>query len=412
MSPAVSPIKLAYYLALLAAAPAFTQTTYTTSQATSASPVAYVYVETTNGNGADLYRAAADGRLTFAGTYLFESTGLMFGSTPSHLFTSGEVSTNAYGPNSINSYAIESNGAIGERVSTIPVYQDASANCDQATIQGGFLDHTGRYLFVNIESGYPRPSCFAWQTYKVSATGQITFLGEVENSDVGAMNTIDSNDKFAYGANGNVAIPCPYSFSAYSRNSDGTLDVNQKFTKSDPKPDPSDSDIKYSPWGVAADPTDHLAALLYPCKSSSSNPLPQLASYTVNQSTGSISSTNTWKDMPATEINSDIPENSLPPVFLRMSASGELVAVAGGGLQIFHFNGAAPITSFSKLLLPGDDISGVEWDQNNHLYALADYGGGLHVYTATPTGISEAPGSPYPGPAYFVSWGGLVVVWK
>jgi hypothetical protein len=40
-------------------------------------------------------------------------------------------------------------------------------------------------------------------------------------------------------------------------------------------------------------------------------------------------------------------------------------------LQLFHFNGASPLTTFSKLLLPGTEIDQLAWDNNNHLYALS-----------------------------------------
>jgi hypothetical protein len=76
-------------------------------------------------------------------------------------------------------------------------------------------------------------------------------------------------------------------------------------------------------------------------------------------------------------------------------------------LEVFHFNGAAPITRYSKVLTT-DSISWIHWDKTNHLYALST-GGRLYVYTVTPTSIAAAPGSPYTtsGPA-----AGLFVVPK
>jgi hypothetical protein len=78
-----------------------------------------------------------------------------------------------------------------------------------------------------------------------------------------------------------------------------------------------------------------------------------------------------------------------------MSPAGNLLAVSGStGLEIFHFNGAASITSYSSLLLPGVGVNEVAWDKSNHLYALS-YAKGLYVFTVTPTSISEVSGSPY-----------------
>jgi len=97
-----------------------------------------------------------------------------------------------------------------------------------------------------------------------------------------------------------------------------------------------------------------------------------------------------------------MPSTSINPVDLEMSPSGTLLAVAGsGGLQIFHFNGASPITNFTGVLTT-DFIDRLFWDHSNHLYALSPVPGPstsglgkLHVFTVTDTGAIEAPGSPY-----------------
>jgi hypothetical protein len=65
---------------------------------------------------------------------------------------------------------------------------------------------------------------------------------------------------------------------------------------------------------------------------------------------------------------------------------------AAQGLQVFHFNGADPVTPYTKALTKSQ-IYQIRWDNNDHLYALG--GPGLYVYTITPTSIAEAPGSPY-----------------
>ena len=135
----------------------------------------------------------------------------------------------------------------------------------------------------------------------------------------------------------------------------------------------------------------------------------KLASFTIDNATGSVASTNTWKDMPTPKVFGTV---------MEMSPSGKLLALAGGGdglgmdgLQIFHFNGAGPITTYSPLLLPTVDIDQVAWDNNNHLFALSYKSGEMYVYTATPTEISQVPGSPYKiENAYGIS--GLIAVPK
>jgi hypothetical protein len=125
-----------------------------------------------------------------------------------------------------------------------------------------------------------------------------------------------------------------------------------------------------------------------------------LASYTINNSTGAIQSTNTWANMPSTIANQAI----------AMSWAGDLLATSGQyGLQFFHFNGAAPATAYGAVLQPNVQFNQLAWDKSNHLYALNYSAGELYVYTVTPTSISEASGSPYKIPgAYGVK--GLIVV--
>jgi hypothetical protein len=93
---------------------------------------------------------------------------------------------------------------------------------------------------------------------------------------------------------------------------------------------------------------------------------------------------------------------------MKMAPSGKLLAVAGQeGLQVFHFNGAAPITGYTGLLTT-DPINEMFWDNDNHLYAITGvFNSGvnrLHVFTITPRDYREAPGSPYTisGPQHII----------
>ena len=152
---------------------------------------------------------------------------------------------------------------------------------------------------------------------------------------------------------------------------------------------------------MTADPTNHLAIAMHPWYDAPFGTTggAQIGSFTVD-SQGNPLTPNTYKNMPFPDVF---------PTYMNMSPDGKLLAVAGGtsgGLQVFHFNGAAPITKYSKVLTTGL-ISWIRWDKTNHLYALGT-GGKLYVYTITPTSIAAAPGSPYTisGPA------GLFVVPK
>jgi hypothetical protein len=74
-----------------------------------------------------------------------------------------------------------------------------------------------------------------------------------------------------------------------------------------------------------------------------------------------------------------------------------LLAVGGdNGFQLFHFNGALPITHYSSVLQPNNQFKEFGWDKSNHLFAVS--ADGLRVYNITPLAYSEAPGSPIPIP--------------
>jgi hypothetical protein len=67
------------------------------------------------------------------------------------------------------------------------------------------------------------------------------------------------------------------------------------------------------------------------------------------------------------------------------------------------------VTPFGAALNPSEGFFSMSWDNNNHLYGLSNLG--LHVYSITPTAITEAPGSPY-SPDNAEWWGGRVVLAK
>jgi len=411
MNRTCTTFNLVACLALLTAVPAFTQnpTPEATAAATTAAPVAHVYVQTHK--GVEVFDAAADGKLTVVEGSLFGDSGQIESSNGSYLIS--------VGTDYLHTYRIESNGAVGKQVSEINTQAYSGAECGWTNGAGAVLDHTGHYFYVQLfgatTNGGEENSCAAWQTYKVGSNGEFTFLGsnvlDYGSNDSAAsifLPTFSSNDKFAYSSYGTDFAPA---FAALERDSSGVLQEMSAFRPVNPIPDPSPTDSfnYYYPSSMAADPAGHLAvamvesfAIPYP------GPPLQLASYTINSATGAIESTNTWADMPKLWGNAGV--NSA--FTLNMSPSGKLLAVGSyPGLKIFHFNGAAPIRSYSELLLPEVDIDQLAWDNNNHLYALSYSAGELYVYTVTPTSISKVSGSPYKVEnAYGVR--GLIVVPK
>lgn len=375
-------VSLALSLGLLTAAPAFTQTTGT---------VANVYVQSKV--GVYVYNASASGRLTMVPGSAFADTGQMEAVRGQSLLIS-------VGTNYLHAYKLGSRGAVGPQVAQINTQSYAGSECGTTT-GAVILDHTGQDISVDLW-GTPEPAgtdtCSAWQTYKLASNGEFTFLGDSVTTSINypytetypTLSTYSSNDAFAYGA-GRTTPDAPQ-FHAYRRATAGDLQVNPDFSEVDPVPNPAVAKSNYYPWLVAADPASHLAVVMSAYYSN--NPyVYQLASYAINDNTGSITSTNTYANMPTLQVY---------PLCLQTSPTGAFAAVGGEtGLQLFHFNGAAPPTTYGSVLLPKVEIDAVAWDKSNHLYALSydlgytDSTADLYVFTVNSSSITEAPGSPY-----------------
>jgi hypothetical protein len=404
-------------VSLFLTGPAFTQLTSTEPLANgsavtnaASAPVAYVYVGTTK--GINLYNAASNGRLTLFSGSPFKTTGLMIGSNQKFFIT--------LGIDWVRSYPVKANGAIGAQISQINTQNYSGRDC--GTTNGAVLDHSGQdvYVLLNVPPD-GNNVCDAYQTFKIATSGQLTFNGATtqDNTSPAVRNlpTFLANNKFAYGINNYYFLtsgpPDIYlnGESTFTRESNGTLEY-LTFGSGVPShnwgfPPPYDYDVPqgdenlwvWIPLQVTADATNHLAVAMYPWYDPPKGSIerPQLASFTVD-SQGYPVSTNTYKNMPLPDFY---------PTVLNMSPDGKLLAVGGyGGLQVFHFNGGAPITRYSKILAAGQ-VNWIRWDKAHHLYAL-NTNGRLYVYTITPTSIAAASGSPYTisGPA------GLFVVPK
>jgi hypothetical protein len=301
----------------------------------------------------------------------------------------------------INTYTIASNGAL-TLATQFNYAQDtgykSSMDSTCGAMSGLLFDHTGQSLYAAV-GNINCSSNNAIASFAVDpSTGSLGYLGNVNigynsSPDIAFLGTND----FAYSA-----FPGIYwSLMSFERTSNGMLNRNTSFTSVHLMAAPPGSTPGlingYTPGLTATDAANHVAIAEYPDFTMNGAPQPvQLASYTADAK-GNLSTNDTYATMPPTSITT--------PLDLEISSSGSLLAVGGvGGLQVFHFNGASSITGFTSLLT-ADSISGMAWDNNNHLYAFTltgtAYGknsvspGKLHVFTVTDTAASEAPGSPY-----------------
>lgn len=245
------------------------------------------------------------------------------------------------------------------------------------------LDRSGTSLYAvheNIDSANE-----GYESFSVdNSTGALTYLGDtfIGCCFIGPLNFL-ANNVYGYttsGDHGHATI------TEFKRNDDGTLTLfGNEFTP----PDPGRIFSKV----VAPDANNHLA-VAFGADSSPGAP-PQdlggvvLAVYTVDDS-GNMTTSSTVANMPQTAVSGTDSRTTR----IVMSLSGEFLAVGGLGLEVFHFNGADPITPFTGLLM-NDPVDQIAWDNDNRFYAISNSAGKLFVFTVTPTSVNQAPGSPY-----------------
>ena len=333
-----------------------------------AGPVAYVYVASSPNGTTDQingFAATSNGSLTAIPGSPFLYNVSYMAVNGAWLFGIANTFEDLY------SFSIGSNGAL-----TLKDKLTVVTNGDG--LISDYLDHTGSTLYADLYS-----TNNDYLSFNVNqSTGALTQTGDLaggpsNNSPVSFI----GNNEYAYSSS------C-YHFGpeiiGVRRNTDGTLSYLSNFNPPYPKIPTGDF---WCPWLAAADPTDHLAVAMQPLNG---NWVPQgpyqLATYTVNSS-GELSTTSTYSNMPKVLVGT---VNDY-----WMSPNGKYLAVGGSaGLQIFHFNGANPITKFTGLLT-SNQITQMFWDNANHLYAISNSAGKLYVFTVTSTGVTQAPGSPH-----------------
>jgi hypothetical protein len=378
-------MKVLSLLSALSMSAAVVQTTSAqapnTQAVVSTAPVAFVYVSNTPGSGANkvnAYAAAANGKLT-------PVPGSPFADNLTSMVVNGKylLGSNKGGVY-VAAFSIQSNGALHWTTSTDVARFNTSGCVFPSPL---ILDHTGANLYLASTVGSLCDST-EHQSFTIDKpTGALRFVGSTSQTFLfDTPLTFSANNVYAYGTDcvnfqGNVTD----TFHVYKRGSNGLLTLT---AINPPTPPPPTSGDFYCRSQTAADPSNHLAVSVQAIDQSTSQPdgQPQLATYTADSS-GNLTTPSTSGNMPGTAVGF--------VTNLSMSPSGKLLAVAGqSGLQIFHFNGNSPITAYTGLLT-SNDIEQCFWDNANHLYAISQNTGKLYVFTVTPTGFSQATGSPY-----------------
>jgi hypothetical protein len=362
---------------VLASAQATSSQTGQSAQSSS-SPVAFVYVVSAPPSGENQiigYATASNGSLSTIPGTPFSTTITDVALNSAWLFgTDGK---------NLDSFSIAPNGSL-KHVDTLPVEPSGGLN-------SLFLDHTGTSLYADYYTTNNEELAYSID----NSTGKLTYIDNImAGPGFGYVESFVGDNEYAYESTCYHFTPSIYGIQRSNSGAITMLNVNQLF------PTAPMGDF-YCPWSAAADPTNHLAIAVQLLNSNFSPLGPyQLATYTVD-SAGQLSTTSTYKNMPTTAAGGAKGSETSYVTDYWMSPSGQFLAVAGtSGLQVFHFNGANPITKYTGLLV-SEEVDQVFWDNSNHLYAIGDTAGKLWVFTVTGTSVTEAPGSPhtitYPG---------------
>jgi hypothetical protein len=340
-------------------------------------PAAFVYVLSSPGSNKveiNAFRAASNGRLSIAPGSPFP-TEMTYGASiavnEKFLFATSGVD--------IYSYYITNEGTL-QQTNSVNAQKFNLNNCGGP--QALFLDRTGSFLY-DLDY-YSDCSNNAYQSFSsANSTGDLSYLGVTAASTpiFEVPLSFSGNNEYAYGASCYHWLQEIFGF---KRSSDGNLtDLNITPAMPISKPDQM-----YCPNLAAADTTNHLAVPMQALNSFTLQPVGPgaIAIYTAN-SAGELTTASTYSNMPKVGVGTVTSVSTSP--------SGKLLAVGGAsGLQVFHFNGAEPVTAFGGLLTT-DAIDQISWDNHDHLYAISQSAGLLFVFRITPASRTRAPGSPY-----------------
>ncbi len=349
------------------------QTDASEQAAAASSSVAFVYVSAQKGSNYEVneYGAAASGQLTPISGSPFPANANYLASNSKYLFGSNGID--------IYSFSIASDGALTQ-VATVNARNYNEDECGGP--ENLFVDRTGTTLYDPDLLGNICANN-AYQAFSVdNSTGGLTYLGSVIASPAfnTPLNFIGNN---VYGYSSDCYRNEPGLF-GYARGSAGEL-MEMNVTAQVPKAPPGDY---YCPSLASTDSANHIAIPMMPMSVSTLQPdgPSQIAVYSADSS-GNLTTSSTAGNMAKTAVNT--------VTDIRISPNGKLIGVAGtAGLQVFHFNGANPVTHFTGLLT-GEEVDHIAWDSGGHLYAISSAAGKLTVFTVTSTGANEAAGSPY-----------------
>jgi hypothetical protein len=349
-----------------------------------AAPVAYAFIATVgenqNSGPNNVYALAvsSDGSLTEVGTASTPTPNYHLSVTKNFLFGIDQASN-------IYTYSISSTGAL-KLVATTNAGNSVPGFDSMYSTPVLQVDEAGSTVYAFIPTSQ---TDWLLASFKIESSGELQFLGTAY-ADPNAISQIRfvQNGQFAL-TDGCYNTAAGASFTTdsdvndivtYKRESNGFL----TYVGTSHDTPPAQSPYEYCAAGVnASDPTDHIAtvfSIFNPPGDDVMSPPFALGTYTVNSS-GTPSTTSDYENMPTANLGEGVDAMSIDP-------TGKLLAAGGNsGLQLFHFNGASPITSYSGVLQSGNFVRALCWDKSGQLFVLQ--GESVDIYNVTPTSYTK-----------------------
>lgn len=334
----------------------------------SQSAVAYAYVGTTNQSTAGIYgfSISADGS---AGSVPGSATN----GPSSYVLTNSAFVFGTDGGN-IASYARASDGSLQKSSVTHAVLSNGP---QPWAVQAMSLDHTGQTLYAMENAGSDDLYYFF---FSIGSDGKIANVGKIgPNVNYGSPLVFSPDNNYAYGWG---CFHIGWDITGFHHNSDGTLAPLGSSTTNSAVPTyaGTGSGQTYCPQGEAISQLGYMAVAdteLHAANTSG------VGSYKINAD-GSLSL-----------VAGSTLKTSLAAVHgMNFDRNGLYLALAGsGGIQMYQLMSGGALAPLGGVQQSGPDYLAVEWDADNHLYAISD--AGLHVFTNSQGVLTAAAGSPH-----------------
>jgi hypothetical protein len=260
-------------------------------------------------------------------------------------------------PNSVTwqniiTYRIASDGAL-TKVQTTPAAKYATTSGTHLIYGPLALDHSGEFLYVGVTGGPQLDDNYGIMAFQVNKeTGALEFLGETTpfyGVDTRAIH-FTGDDKYAFDeANHEYMAAGNKTLVALSNETDAGFGETNLL--------------------VDADPLSNLAVM---------GKDGQLQSWLVHANGDLTQHSSDGKTLIKTNL---YPNNDNQMYF---SPNGSMLAIAGYGLDLYHFNGARPITNYKELIAPGvfqsengntvgTWVMALGWDNGDHFITINQY---------------------------------------